>query len=289
MAHDLHEHWSRIFGGDTHADPAATSRWIRRIAERTRLRPAEPRSKWIVQDSHLRTALKESNNSAPGPDGVPYRAWRILDEVAVIALREVVTSIVYDGRALQERDGSWFNESLLCCLPKSTSGTMEDGTDFYDASNTRPLSVGNTDCRLIAAACRAAWQPLFQARVDPHQRGFLPHRSMAANIYEVEEAMRTEACMGQDSAAIFWDWAAAFPSIDRGFLLAALRAQGLPQYAMALIEGLYTRTTCQVVHGGFRHDPFEAIRVSAKAVRSAPCCSYWLPANSLLACPRWQE
>jgi hypothetical protein len=183
-----------------------------------------------------------------------------LGEVAVTALRELITSIVYDGRALQERDGSWFNASLLCCLPKSSSGTMDDGMDFYDASNTRPLSVGNTDCRLIAAACRTAWQPLFQARVDPHQRGFLPHRSMAANIYEVDEALRTEACLGQDSAAIFWDWAAAFPSIDRGFLLAALRAQGLPRYAMALIEGLYTRTTCQVVHGGFRHAPFEATK-----------------------------
>ena len=41
-----------------------------------------------------------------------------------------------------------FNASLLLFLPKKASGTLEDGTVFYDADSVRPLNVTNADNRL---------------------------------------------------------------------------------------------------------------------------------------------
>ena len=47
-----------------------------------------------------------------------------------------------------------YNESILVCLPKKKSTTLEDGTDVYQAQNTRPLNIVNADNRLMASAAR---------------------------------------------------------------------------------------------------------------------------------------
>eukprot|EP00972_Heterocapsa_arctica_P082983 12227688-Heterocapsa_arctica.AAC.1 len=38
-----------------------------------------------------------------------------------------------------------FNAGIMACLPKVAVGVTDDGDDIYDAANTRPLSIGNTD------------------------------------------------------------------------------------------------------------------------------------------------
>ena len=68
-------------------------------------------------------------------------------------------------------DASTYNASLLVCLPKKKAGSLEDGTDFFDAEATRPLALVNADNRLIANACRCRWEEIFNECVSQQLQG----------------------------------------------------------------------------------------------------------------------
>ena len=84
-------------------------------------------------------------------------------------------------------DPSTYNASLLVCLPKKKAGSLEDGTDYFDAEATRPLALVNTDNRLVAAAAKRRWERALNRFVYKHQRGFLPGRSIIQNVIDVED------------------------------------------------------------------------------------------------------
>ena len=52
---------------------------------------------------------------------------------------------------------------------------------------------------------------------------------MMQNVVEVDTSMLQTGLCEADSAAIFFDFQAAFPSVAHEFLLAALRHAGLPE------------------------------------------------------------
>ena len=67
-----------------------------------------------IERQHVATAVSRSNDSAPGPDGAPYLAWRLLKEDAI--------DVLYDAiRAMAQEDGPFhmtrryvdFNHSLF--------------------------------------------------------------------------------------------------------------------------------------------------------------------------------
>ena len=67
---------------------------------------------------------------------------------------------------------------MLVCLPKKSSGSTVAGVDIYEAESTRPLALVNCDNRIVAAAAKRRWEHTLRSYVHPHQRGFLPGRSI---------------------------------------------------------------------------------------------------------------
>ena len=60
------------------------------------------RSRWlwrlvVFTRSHVKQALDRSNDSAPGPDGVPYKAWRLLGADSEDVLYEALTLMTTGG------------------------------------------------------------------------------------------------------------------------------------------------------------------------------------------------
>ena len=146
-----------------------------------------------------------------------------------------------------------FNESLMCCLPKQSSHTTSDGEQVYAAENTRPLSITNTDNRLIANAFRIRWEPLLGPTVVRDQRGFIQGRSMLKNIIEVEHAAMCASLQHEDAAIVLFDFTAAFPSISREYLMATAESAGLPPTAMHVLRSLYHNTTGVLFLNGKLH------------------------------------
>ena len=101
-------------------------------------------------------SITHSNNSTAGPDGIPFAAWRAAPELAAPILLNVFTSI-----SKGQPPPNNFNNGLLFLLPKKQTGLISD---------TRPLSVTNTDNRIIAAAVAHKIMPAVLDIVDPAQK-----------------------------------------------------------------------------------------------------------------------
>ena len=64
------------------------------------------------------------------------------------------------------------------------------------------MNITNSDNRLLASAVRIAIEPCLSRIITPDQRGFLPGRSMIANILDVDEGMLEAAMAGEGAQAI---------------------------------------------------------------------------------------
>ena len=75
-----------------------------------------------LQREQVEAAIRHSNNSSPGPDGIPYAAWRRLGDEAVDILFDAAVEMTEeDGFTLLGKVYSDFNASLLFfCLRKKS-------------------------------------------------------------------------------------------------------------------------------------------------------------------------
>ena len=141
-------------------------------------------------------------------------------------------------------------------LPKKASGEV-NGVEYYLPADTRPLSIVNTDNRVLASAVRLAIEPALDAVVSEAQQGFLPGRSLIKNVLDIDEAMRNFALAEGRPAAIFYDFKAAFPSISQSFLLNTLKHLGIPEHVICFIKSLYHRNSCVLSVGGSTFKGFD--------------------------------
>eukprot|EP00959_Pyramimonas_sp_CCMP1952_P468264 9492941-Pyramimonas_sp.AAC.1 len=158
---------------------------------------------------------------------------------------------------LQDGDAAHdgFNASLLCCLPKKPTRTSEAGEQIYKPEGTRPLSITNTDNRIIANACRLRWEPVVGPGIASSQRGFLQGRSMLSNVVDVEHHAMLAATEEQDAAIVLFDFTAAFPSVSRTYIMEMARAAGFPSMAMGVLAALYHKTVgVLLLHGRLYED-----------------------------------
>ena len=120
MVNLLRRHWSEIFK-EKGVESEMLDNWLEEdAADRIDNRPDHSVLRNIkVRRRDLRRALKPSNNSAAGPDGIPYGAWRALGDSAVNVLYDAFSELILEeGRELLRRDYPGFNESLLFFCPK---------------------------------------------------------------------------------------------------------------------------------------------------------------------------
>jgi len=137
----------------------------------------------------------------------------------------------------------------LVCLPKKSTSTTADGTTAYTPHNTRPLSIVNSDNRLIASAARNRWEGHLAEWILPRQQGFLRGRSILTNLLELDTASMITSLTQPAGACMLLDFASAFPSISQDFLFCTLRHIGLPHNALNLLDSLYSNSFCEVKQG----------------------------------------
>ena len=182
-------------------------------------------------------ALRLAGNSSPGPDGIPFSAWRALGAAGADILFEVAASLEREGseevmiKAYADECAPGqhgYNMSTLVCLPKAAAGEDAEFGVYYRPSDTRPLSIVNCDNRVVASAFRWRWEAHLDGFVRHRQQGFIRGRSILQNLIQVDAAMAVRSLEDPRSAAIFLDFEAAFPSMSQEYIVRVLEEVGLP-------------------------------------------------------------
>ena len=157
---------------------------------------------------------------------------------------------------------------------------------MYSGEATRPLSLANTDNKVMAGASRICLEPVADDWISWQQRGFVGGRKMSRNVVELDLEARCSAMRGERSALVFFDFKTAFPSISQDYLLHCLGALGLCDSWLVAIRRFYTGNW-QIVRLGRSSDHwFLALVGSGRAVPSPRSSLPWRRMSCYVALPR---
>lgn len=167
-------------------------------------------------------SITHSNNSAPGPDGVPYAAWRAAPELAGPILFAVLEAIC-KGQA----PPSGYNYGLLFLIPKKHTGLISD---------TRPISVTNTDNRILASTIAHSIMPAVSSMVHPSQKGFLWGKNGIDHTCDINQFFFEGVVKKHQRLLFFLDTAKAFDSIDHSWAIKVLSKADFPPWVIRFIQ-----------------------------------------------------
>jgi ribonuclease HI len=169
-------------------------------------------------------AIMGANDSAAGPDGIPFGAYKAILDIAATELLELIKHLMA-GNPPPEN----FNFGLLHLLPKLDSGLVED---------TRPITVTNSYNRLVAAILVECLTPALDALIDPSQKMFITGRHMTDLVTDINETYYKAVREEKEEYILFLDTRKAFDSIHHDYLLEIISHVGLPTWAVNIITSM---------------------------------------------------
>ena len=181
-------------------------------------------------------AIKRSNNSSAGPDGICFAAWRSVAELAAPVLLSALKAILKG-----HTPPVGFNFGLLFLLPKKLTGLISD---------TRPLSVTNTDNRLLASVVAHAIMPAVADLINPCQKGFVTGRCGSDHVVDINsffyDAIRKKA----EKLLFLLDTAKAFDSVDHDWISHVLAKASFPRWLINFVSGSLSSVRVAPFFGG---------------------------------------
>jgi len=172
-----------------------------------------------ITAEEVHVAIKRTPRSkVPGPDSIPAEVWAACSDFIAPLLASLFTAVGETGCT-----PAGFRDGLVTPLHK-------DGCKAT-ISNYRPITLLNTDYRLLSKCLAHRWGPALAQSIGPEQTAFMPGRLMGESILLLQLLPHALAAQegGTDSAegaAAFLDFSKAYDTVDRGFLLRAMEIGG---------------------------------------------------------------
>ena len=233
MANTAKKFWGALWEDDCRVSEEESSAYCNRVSKAKP--PAQlPRP----TEQNIIDVILDTNNSAPGPDGIPFRAYRANAPLVAPIFKEVFTAL---SQGVKPPRG--FNYANLFLLPKKLTMLIE---------HTRPISVTNTDNRIMAKTLVFVMLPHLQAHLNLAQKGSIAGRQGADHVRELADNFYA-AAEGQTNNlhVLFLDTKKAFDSIRHRFIFAALKHIGLPEWVITVMRGLLHLVAVTPVFNGY--------------------------------------
>ena len=119
--------------------------------------------------------------TAPGPDGIPIEIWRVYDNVVPPGEQQPqrlfapILARLFSAMGSSHQAPPSFLDGVVCALHKSGDRAV--------IGNYRPITLLNSDYRLLAKCLALRFGKALSAVVSPEQTAFLPGRRISDNNY----------------------------------------------------------------------------------------------------------
>ena len=212
-----------------------------------------------IKLAKIHRALKNmSNNKSPGNDGLPKEfLLAFFDLIGPDLLSSFNSS--FDTGLL----GASQNQAVITLIEKS-------GKDNRILSGWRPISLINTDTKIIGKILVSRIKGVLPKLIGVDQHAFIPGRYIGEAtrlISDILEYTKTENIGGILFAA---DFAAAFDSLDFIFLYAVLEFFGFPSDFIRWVHTLYAHSESCVMNFGRTSGYFNLSRGARQGDPLAP-------------------
>ena len=186
-------------------------------------------------------------NKSPGEDGLPvefYKAfWKQLGSFLVKMYNECFES-----------------KELPLSMRKSVITLIHKKDDKSDITNYRPISLTNTDYRILAHVLSTRLQNVISDLVGPNQVTYIKRRFIGTNIRLVKDIFDLYNKHNYPELLLFADFKKTFDSVEWDFLFSVLQKFNFGKNFQEWIKLLYTKPCAFIKNNGFFSEEFDVYR-----------------------------
>ena len=196
--------------------------------------------KEMVNVNEIRRAIKDTaRGSSPGPDGMPIEFYKTFPRMWARVLEGIYYEIVQKGRLPVS-----MTESFTVLLPKHAE-------DKQNVANWRPISLLNSDYKILTKVWANRLNPILQKGIGPHQTGFIPGRDIRENIILTQTIIDRMVQQNSPGGILLIDWAKAYDRISHEAIWAVAEKIGLPQHGQSFLKAIYRNPVSWILCNGF--------------------------------------
>ena len=179
------------------------------------------------------------NNKSPGCDGLTSEFYKIF--------WLYIKDLIFDSFLYSFESGLMSidqRRAILCLLPKAKK-------DLRFLKNWRPLSILNTDYKLLAKLLATRLQSVIANIVGPDQSGYIKGRFIGENIRTIIDTIDYTNQFDTPGYILFLDFEKAFDSVSWEYLFKVLDAYNFGNTFKKWVKLLYTDPLLAVTNNGY--------------------------------------
>jgi hypothetical protein len=159
----------------------------------------------IKKAEMLRALVDTPKGKSPGTDRLPYECYKECPNEAAQILASIGNKVANTGT----QPTSWA-QIVISVLPKEQ--------DSYSTHKCRPISLLNTDYKMVMRVWANRLGPILANKIGHHQRGFIPGRDGGENIINVQMIIDLLNAKNKEGAVAFLDQEKAFDMVSTSTL-----------------------------------------------------------------------
>ena len=210
----------------------------------------------IEEVSKVLASLK--SGKTPGIDGLSPELlkvfWRLLQDPFYNML-----NYSYEHRLLSPQ----LMKGIINLIPKA-------GKDQRWLKNLRPITLLCTDYKIIEKMISNRLMLSLETLISQDQKGFLPGRSISANIRRIFDVMAYCEKQSIDATILSLDFEKCFDKIEKTAILGSLRFFNFSEYIIDWVNMLYSGFTARIQNNGFFS---ESISIEKSVHQGGPASS----------------
>jgi len=196
----------------------------------------------------LYKSVQSCDDSAPGPDAIPYsvykKFWHLLGP---LLLKSWEYSLEMGHMSQDQR------QSIITLIPKKDK-------DKSILANLRPISLTNTDVKIITKAITLKLNPILETIISPTQTAYVPKRQVTDNNLLLDKIIELAHKTEENLFILSLDAQKAFDSVDHEYMYNTLKSFGFGDEFIAVIKTIYKDLTASVMVNGFKTQVLKLLR-----------------------------
>ena len=200
-------------------------------------------SEEMFSENEIAKAVKDlKNSSCPGNDGLPIEFYKVFwTRIKTMFIDMINESYQENTLADSLRSG------VLNLIPKGQKDTRH-------LKNLRPITLLNSDYKIIERLISNRMVPSLQEIIHPNQTGFLPNRRICANIRKLLDVVYESIAADQENLILSCDFMKCFDRIETECIIKGMKMFKFSEMLIHWVKIIYTNFSIKVQNNGqFSH------------------------------------
>lgn len=216
--------------------------------------PTLPQTDRMLMDaeltqSELGDAIRSlSNGKSPGPDGLCNEFYKKFSNLLTPYLLKMFNRALEKGKMPQT-----LNEATVTLIPKK-------GKDLEQVGSYRPISLLNSDQKILAKSLAKRLSIHMVKLVHPDQTGFIPTRHSSHNLRRLFNIIYSTRYPNEDLFILSLDAEKAFDCIEWPYLYAVLEKFGIGSKFISWVQLLYRNPCARILTNRTLSEPINLFR-----------------------------